>query len=163
MTGKEKMGNNSGTDLKLPKEEWSHVFPFTHLKQYLKQMELNFFLFLFPSPRKYSFSWRRLLIRIKLSFPFSCHIPSCPTIQLSYSYTFKIPPFPANQSCEEPCCNFVLFTFSTYVTMGFWGAFCWLKLIRKNIYKVLASWAYISVVSYIMKPVWVGLLQLLFF
>jgi hypothetical protein len=28
----------------------------------------------------------------------------------------------------------VLFTFSTYVTIGFWGAFCWLKLIRK-IYK----------------------------
>ena len=44
----------------------------------------------------------------------------------------------------------------------FWGAFCWLELIRKNIYiRVLASWAYINVVNYIMKPVWVGILKLL--
>lgn len=114
------------------------------------------------SPSKYHSSWRRLLIRIKLSLPLSCHIPSCPIIQLAYSYTFKIPPLSVNQSCEEPCCNFVLFTFLTYFTMRFWSTFCWLKLIRKNIW-VLASWAYINAVNYVMKPVWVGILKLLSF
>lgn len=148
----------------------TYVFSFILYSPWAVRLKMSEAKLFFESLSLYSLSkqifffffWRRLLIRIKLSLPLSCYIPSCLIIQLAYSYTFKIPPLSVNQSCEDPCCNFVLLTFLTYFTVGFWSAFCWLKLIRKNIW-VLASWAYINVLNYVMKPVWVGILKLLSF
>lgn len=108
---------------------WAVRFKASRNKHFLEALSLYS-----RSPSKCSFFLKEIADQNQILPSSFLHIPSCPTIQLAYSYTFKIPPLSVNQSWEEPCCNFVLFTFLTYFTMGFWGAFCWLELIRKYIY-----------------------------
>lgn len=80
--GKDKMETNPGSDLKLQKEEPDHMFSFTlwairfkasGTKLFFEALSLNSLL---PQANTHS-SWRRLLIRIKLSLLLSCHILSC--------------------------------------------------------------------------------------
>lgn len=46
---------------------------------------------------------------------------------------------------------------------GIWRCFLQAQADKKKYIRVLASWAYINVVNYVMKPVWVGILKLLSF
>lgn len=145
------MGTNPASDLKLQKEEPDHVFSFTLFEQKdLKQVELSFFLRLFPFTL---FLLKQIFILLEGDYwsesnsPFFFLATSYPILNSTCLLLGLQDSSTSNQSCEELCCNFVLFTFLTYFTMGFWGAFFLAQAVKKKYIKVLASWAYINVVN----------------